>query len=179
MKTFHTGEDESETSLLFGQRVSKSDSRCEAYGTIDEAVSALGVARQFCLPEVGDIIRSVQEDLFIVGAELATPPEHYSKLAENGKVVTPEMVRRLENIINDLQARFEMPKNFIIPGSDSTGSAILDLARTVIRRAERRVVYLHQQEIAINYDLIKYLNRLASLTFTLARYQQVLEKQCK
>ena len=177
MKTFNKKGDRGETSLLFGARVAKSDPRCEAYGTIDEAVSALGLARQFCKPEVKDIILSLQKDLFLVGAELATPAEHYSKLVKKRKTITSEMVQSLENLIDDFEAKVKMPEAFVIPGGVSAGSAALDVARPIIRRAERRVVSLKQAGTAINDEILKYLNRLADLVFTLARYQEAEEKK--
>ena len=172
MKTFNKKGDGGETSLLYGDRVAKSDPRCEAYGTIDEAVSALGLARHFCRSEVKDIILSLQRELFVVGAELATPAEHYSKLNVRQNVVTMEMVQRLEDVINDFEAKVKMPEAFIIPGGASAGSAALDVARTVIRRAERRVVALKEIGMIENDEMLKYINRLADLVFTLARYEE-------
>ena len=176
MQTFNNKGDKGETSLLYGDRVPKSDLRCEAYGTIDEVVSALGLARQFCQPEINDIIFSVQEELFVIGAELATPAEHYSKLVKKHSIITAEMVQRLENLIVDFETRVTMPTAFIIPGGASAGSAALDLARAIIRRAERRVVHLKQAGIAVNEEIMSYLNRLADLIFTLARYQETQER---
>ncbi len=171
MKTFNKKGDSGETSLLFGDRVAKSDPRCEAYGTIDEAVSFLGLARHFCRPEVKDVIFSLQQELFVVGAELATPTEHYTRLVKKGKTVTTEMVQRLEGLIDQFEAKVKMPKAFIIPGGSSVGSAALDVSRTVIRRAERRVVTLKEAGLVKNAEVLKYLNRLADLIFTLARYE--------
>ena len=171
MKTFNKKGDGGETSLLYGARVAKSDPRCEAYGTIDEAVSALGLARSFCSSEVKDIILSLQKDLFVIGAELATPSEHYSKIAEKKNIVTADMVQRVENLIDELEAKIKMPKSFIIPGGSSSGSAALDVARTIIRRTERRVVSLQRAGAVTNEEILKYLNRLADLVFTLARYE--------
>ena len=170
MKTFNKRGDRGETSLLYGVRVAKSDARCEAYGAIDEAVSALGLARSFCQPEVKDIVFSLQQDLFVAGAELATPLERYPE-SQKSKVVKPEMVQRLEGLINDFEARVDMPREFIIPGA-CVSSAALDVARTVIRRAERRAVVLKQAGQLANEEVLRYLNRLADLVFTLARYQE-------
>lgn len=175
MRTFNKKGDGGETSLLYGDRVAKSDSRCEAYGTIDEAVSALGLARHFCRPEVRDIVLSLQQDLFVVGAELATPAEYYSKLVTKHNIVTSEMVQRLENLIGDFEAKVKMPESFVIPGGASAGSAALDVARTVIRRAERRVVALKEAGMVRNDEVLKYLNRLSDLVFTLARYEEGIE----
>jgi cob(I)alamin adenosyltransferase len=176
LKTFNKKGDKGETSLLFGTRVPKSDLRCEAYGTIDEVVSALGLARHFCEQDVNDIILGVQKELFIVGAELATPAEHYHKLAEKGNVVTSQMVQSLEGLIDQFEARVTMPNAFIIPGGVSTGSAALDVARTIIRRAERRIVQLKDSGVAVNEEIMRYINRLADLVFTLARYQETRER---
>ena len=175
MRTFNKKGDGGETSLLYGARVDKSDPRCEAYGTIDEAVSALGLARHFCRPEARDIVLSLQQDLFVVGAELATPVEHYSKLVMKQNIVTLEMVQRLENLIDNFEAKVKMPEAFVIPGGASAGSATLDVARTVIRRAERRVVALNKAGLVKNDEVLKYLNRLSDLVFTLARYEEGIE----
>jgi len=163
--------DKGETSLLYGVRVAKSDLRCEAYGTIDEAVSALGLARSFCQPEVKDVVFSLQQDLFVIGAELATPQERYPELVAKGKVVKPEMVQRLEDLIDDFEAKVDMPREFIIPGA-CVSSAALDVARTVLRRAERRTVALKEAGQLMNEEILKYLNRLSDLVFTLARYEE-------
>lgn len=171
MKTFNKKGDGGETSLLYGTRVAKSDDRCEAYGTIDEAVSLLGLAKNFCQPEVKDILSSLQRDLFIIGTELATPQEHYAKLETKGKVVRPEMVQRLEDLIDEFEAKIDMPREFIIPGA-CMSSAALDVARAVIRRAERRVVAFKYSGQFTNEEAMKYLNRLADLVFTLARYEE-------
>lgn len=170
MKTFNKRGDKGETSLLYGGRVAKSHPRCEAYGTIDEAVSALGLARALTTKErVSDIIYTLQQDLFIVGAELATADHH--KLEARNRVVTAEMVERLESLIDAFEQEMEMPKLFVIPGN-SPSSAALDLARTIIRRAERRVVALKHENKVPNERVLEYLNRLADLIFTLARYEE-------
>ncbi len=175
MKTFNKKGDRGETSLLFGKRVSKADLHCEAYGTIDEAVSALGIARNMVTRDrTKTIILRVQKELFTVGAELATTPEDYERLASTFKPVTVKMSMELEKIIDELEAETEMPKAFIIPGS-TTGSALIDLARAIVRRAERRVVTLREQGEIKNEAVSPYLNRLADLLFTLARYEETAE----
>ena len=171
MKTFNKKGDEGETSLLYGARVAKCNVRCEAYGTIDEAVSMLGLAKSFCQPQIKDIVSDLQRDLFVVGTELATQNEHYSKLVTKGRVLKPEMVQRLEELIDYFEAKVDMPREFITPGA-SMSSATLDVARTVIRRAERRAVALKQAGQLMNEGVLEYLNRLADLVFTLARYQE-------
>ena len=172
MKTFNKRGDQGETSLLYGVRVAKSDARPEAYGTIDEAVSTLGLARSWAQKRSQEIIYSLQRELFIVGAELATTAEHYEKLVSKGNVVTPKMVQHLEDLIDELEAEVEMPKAFIIPGG-CPSSAALDMARAIVRRAERRAVSLRQANSLPNKEVLKYLNRMADLIFTLARYEEV------
>lgn len=172
MKFFNKRGDQGETSLLYGGRVPKCDPRCEAYGTIDEAVSALGLARALSQKErTRDILHRIQEELFIVGAELATAADDYDKLTARHQVVTEEMVNRLEGLIDDFEAEMEMPKKFIIPGA-SPSSAALDLARTIIRRAERRAAELRNNGMVPNERVLHYLNRLADLAFTVARYEE-------
>jgi cob(I)alamin adenosyltransferase len=171
VKTFNKKGDGGETSLLYGQRVAKCNDRCEVYGTIDEAVSMLGLAKNFCCLEVKDIVSSLQRDLFVIGAETATPEEHYPQLVAKGKVITPEMVQRLEDLIDTFEAKVDMPREFIIPGA-CLSSAALDVARTVIRRAERRAVALREAGQLVSEEVLKYLNRLSDLVFTLARYQE-------
>jgi len=173
VKTFNKKGDRGETSLLFGRRVSKSDLRCEAYGTIDEAISALGIARNLITKnKVKDIIFKVQRELFAINTELATKPEDYEKLTLSFTPVTDKMVKGLEDIIVELEAETEMPKSFIIPGSKNLGGAWIDLSRAIIRRAERRVVELKKQNKIKNEALLRYLNRLADLLFALARYEE-------
>ena len=173
MRTFNKKGDKGNTSLLYGVTVAKSDPRCEAYGTIDEAVSVLGLARNFTHRRVQEIILSIQKDLFITAAELATPSEHRHKSVPERSVVTGDMVQHLEILINQLEEEINMPQAFIIPG-ETPGSAYLDLARTIIRRAERRVISLTQElpDENINEEILKYLNRLADLVFTLARFEE-------
>ena len=163
--------DQGETGLLYGGRVSKTDPRCEAYGTTDEAISTLGLARSLSRDaRVQEIAKQLQRELFTVGAELATDAAEYEKLKKHFSVVTPDMVERLEGLIDELKAEVPLPPVFIIPGS-SPASAALDVARSVLRRAERRVVALKEQGLLLNTDVLRYLNRLSDLLFMLARYE--------
>jgi cob(I)alamin adenosyltransferase len=172
MKTFNKRGDGGETSLLYGVRVAKNDPHCEAYGTVDEANSALGLARALSQNKrIQGILFQVQQDLFTLSAELATPKERYAEFVQKHRGVSQEMVHQLEDIITELENEIEMPHSFIIPGS-TVSPAALDLARTIIRRAERRVVDLKEMEQVANEELPKYLNRLADLIFTLARYEE-------
>ena len=163
--------DDGETGLLYGGRIPKSDPRTEAYGTTDEAVSALGLARALSAdPDVQSIVKRLQRELFVVGAELATDRAEYANLHRHFSVVTPEMTAALERDIDRLGADVNLPRSFIIPGA-SPASAALDLARSTIRRAERRVVQMHADDMIENPELIRYLNRASDLIFMLARYE--------
>ena len=172
MKIFNKRGDTGETSLLFGRRVAKSDLHCEAYGTIDEAVSSLGIARNLVTKDkVKEIILKVQKELFAVNAELATKLEDYERLTSNFTPITAKMANELEEIIDEMETEIEMPKSFIIPGSNM-GSASLDLSRAIVRRAERRVVTLGERDELRSDAILQYLNRLADLLFILARYEE-------
>ena len=166
--------DEGQTGLFGGQRISKSDPRPEAYGTLDEACSVLGVARAATQDEeLRAVIHNIQEDLFLLGAELATAPEDRRRFGVNQ--ILPEHTARLEALIDQRLAKIDLPRAFIIPGSSSYIPALLDWARAVIRRAERRIVQLREAHLLDNPEVLKYVNRLADLLFVLARYQEAVE----
>ena len=158
------------TGLLGEQRVPKYDPRPDTFGTVDEATSALGLARAASTdPKVKDIIYQVQQELYLLMGELATPPENYEKM---GLRMTIEHVQRLEQVEESLKQEVEIPNKFIIPG-DSLAGAALDLARTIIRRAERMAVKLLHDGVIQNGEVVRYLNRLSDLIFILARYIEV------
>jgi len=158
------------TGLLGEQRVPKYDPRPDTFGTVDEATSALGLARALSNnTKAKQIIYQVQQELYLLMGELATPPENYEKM---GLRMTHEHVQRLEQIENELKAEVEIPNKFIIPG-DSPDGAALDLARTIIRRAERMAVKLLHDGVIQNGEVVRYLNRLSDLIFILARYLEV------
>ncbi len=161
------GGDTGYTSLLGDQRVPKYDPRPEAFGTVDEATSALGLARATTTNETAKaIILQTQQDLYTLMAELATQPENREAV---GVRITEERVRWLEDTENELKAEVTIPNKFIIPG-DTVDGAALDLARTVIRRAERLTARLtHEGELG-ETQALRYLNRLSDLVFILARY---------
>lgn len=166
--------DEGQTSLFGGQRISKSDPRPEAYGTLDEVCSVLGVVRAVAQDaDLERVIHSVQEDLFLLGAELATAPEDRARFSV--QQITPKHTTRLESLIDERLTKIELPRAFIIPGSSSYIPALLDWTRAVARRAERRVVELREAGFLDNPEVLKYLNRLADLLFVLARYQEAVE----
>ena len=163
--------DGGETDLLYGGRVSKTDPRTEAGGAVDEAVSALGLARALSgEPLVRSVVDGLQRALFTVGAELATDREHHDKLAQHFKAVSAEMTQALEAHIETLAAEVELPPSFIVPGA-SPASAALDVARSVLRRAERRTVALQERKMLANPEVLRYLNRASDLVFLLARYE--------
>ena len=171
MKLYTRKGDEGESSLLFGGRISKADPRCDAYGSIDEAVSAMGLGRSLCNnQEIKNILLTIQREMFIVGSELATGPSEYNKLKQNFSVVTTDMVTALENLIDEISSQVELPPEFIVPGA-SPGSSAIDIARTLVRKAERRVVALNSQQKIQNPEILRYLNRLSDLLFILARFE--------
>ena len=158
------------TGLLGEQRVPKYDPRPDTFGTVDEATSALGLARAMTSDQrVKEIIYSIQQELYLLMGELATPPENYEKM---GLRMTSEHVQRLEKIEEELKTEVEIPNKFIIPGDTPDGAA-LDLARTIIRRAERMAVKLLHDGVIQNDEVVRYLNRLSDLIFILARYREV------
>jgi cob(I)alamin adenosyltransferase len=166
--------DKGETSLLGGQRVPKYDLRPDTYGTLDEASSALGVARAATgIQKIKEIILSVQKDLLIVGTELSTLAEDYGKLS---RTINESDVNRIEKLIDDLQEAFEMKKEFIYPG-ESVVSAQIDVGRTIVRRAERKAARMKGEGLILNEMINRYLNRLADLLFTLARFEEATAKQ--
>jgi cob(I)alamin adenosyltransferase len=163
------------TSLMGGQRVPKSDPRPDTYGTLDEASSALGVARAGSTrPQTKKIIFAVQKDLLLLGAELATVADDLKKYPYQ---ITSQHVERLEKFIEDLQGDVQLKKEFIFPGG-TIGSAAIDLARAIVRRAERKAVRLFQEKIITNGEILRFLNRLADLLFTLARYEENQKESC-
>ncbi len=161
------GGDTGYTSLLGEQRVPKYDPRPETFGTVDEATSALGLARATTTDEKAKaIILQAQQDLYMLMAELATPPENREAV---GVRITEERVRWLEDMENELKAEVAIPNKFIIPG-DTLEGATLDLARTIIRRAERLTTRLTHDGALGETHALRYLNRLSDLIFILARY---------
>ncbi len=166
--------DDGTTSLWYGGRVPKHHGRTDAYGTLDEACSQLGVARANCGADeelAADILR-LQDDLFIAGAELATAPEASERLEDGISRVTAEMVAEIEARIDRYMAEVVLPPKFVIPGGNQL-SAQLDVARTVIRRAERRVAALVEQGEIASETLLHLLNRASDYAYAMARYADV------
>jgi len=180
--------DDGTTGLLFGgDRVRKDDLRTEAYGTLDEAVAALGLARAelrvkaeygVLSPRFGglaDLILRLQRELFVAGAELATNPDAREKQRDGETRVSAPMLEALEATLREMEGAIELPREFVVPG-ETRVSATLELARTVVRRAERRAVTLAAEDPAIAAGhLLSYLNRLADLLWILARVAEQAE----
>lgn len=170
MKVYTKRGDDGTTGLLYGGRVDKDDLRTEAYGTVDETCSALGLAR--CeLAADGSLhttILRIQRELFVLGAQLATAAEHWDRLEVGVSRVDDAMVDGLEELIDAAVARHPLPREFVVPGG-TRAAAALDLARTVCRRAERHVVALNRQGGLGDTAPLRYLNRCADLLYVLAR----------
>lgn len=169
MKIYTKTGDKGETSLFGGKRVWKDDLRISAYGTVDELNAVLGMAvTELINVELIEVIKNIQNNLFTVGSDLATPLDK-----ENKNFVIPRIdenfVVQLECLIDKYDSQLPELKNFILPGG-LKGSAILHHARTVCRRAEREVVALSKKDL-INHEIEVYLNRLSDLLFILARFE--------
>lgn len=161
--------DKGETGLLSGERVSKTDRRVDAYGTLDELISHLGMARSLKpMPEVFLSLKTIQLDLFRLGSELAS-----TKLDPRWKVVpiNASDIEQLEIWVNRFEPELDLPKAFVLPGGSPCSSA-LDVARTVARRLERKMCALEEKKIYHNKEALKYINRLSDLLFIFARYEQ-------
>jgi cob(I)alamin adenosyltransferase len=164
--------DDGTTTLWYGGRVAKTDPRTEAYGSIDEANSALGVARSLCGEKQADLsadLLRLQRELFVAGAELATAPEAADRLEDGVSRITEEMAGELETLIDRYMDQVDLPPQFVIPGGTEL-SAALDIARSAIRRAERRVVALKEAGELASPAVLHFLNRASDLAFAMARY---------
>jgi cob(I)alamin adenosyltransferase len=174
--SFYTRSGDDGYSGLLGEgRVPKEDPRLEAVGAVDEANAALGVARALAkAPESADLLLQVQRDLYGLMAELAATPENAARF----RVIDAERVAWLEAQVDAVTAQVEVPKEFIVPGDTAEG-AFLDLARTVVRRAERRVAELVHVGGLENRELLRYLNRLSSLCFVLELREHALARESR
>ena len=166
--------DDGTTSLWYGGRIPKHHGRTEAYGTLDEACAHLGVARALCGSdeELAAAILRLQDDIFIAGAELATAPEAAGRLEDGVSRTTEAMVAELEALIDRYMSEVELPPQFVIPGGNQL-SAQLDVARTVVRRAERRISELAEAGELASETVIHFVNRASDLVFAMARYADV------
>ncbi|HEY3164333.1 MAG TPA: cob(I)yrinic acid a,c-diamide adenosyltransferase [Candidatus Limnocylindrales bacterium] len=178
--------DDGTTGLLFGgERIAKDDLRTEAYGTIDEAVAALGLARAelgrrddgpiaIAAGDLGGILLRIQRELFVAAAELATQPAAWDRQVEGVSRVSAAMVDDLESLLRAVESGVKMPTEFVVPG-ETVVSAALEVARTIVRRAERRAVTLGSDGLIPGPHLLPYLNRLADLLWVLARAAEQAE----
>ena len=164
--------DDGTTGLLFGGRVAKDHPAPTACGDVDEAQAAIGLARAVAgsgdaNAELGGLLVRLERDLWVLMAELATAAENRPKLVAGRTLVTAEMVSALEPLIDDVTGRFPAPREFVLPGQTPL-SAALDLARAVVRRAERSAL----AAAAAGSHVVPYLNRLSDLLWALARWQE-------
>jgi cob(I)alamin adenosyltransferase len=177
MKIYTRKGDDGTTGLYYGGRVRKDDPAPAAYGDVDEAQAAMGLARAEARAggdmvgggiggELDEMLIALERDLWVLMADLATDEGNRSKLVDGSTRVTEAMVTRLEGCIDDVSARFEMPREFVVPGQNRV-SALLDVARTVVRRAERTSL----RAAADGSMVVHYLNRLSDLLWAMARWQ--------
>lgn len=169
MKIYTRTGDDGTTGLLYGGRVAKDDPVIEANGVIDEAQAALGLARAEVERggEVDELLIGLERDIYVLMAEVATAPANRRKLVPGQTLATPEMVVRLEELIDELTDRFPPITEFVLPGGNRV-SAALDLARTTVRRAERRALHAVAEDSLVG----PFLNRLSDLLWTMARWQE-------
>lgn len=169
MKIYTRAGDDGTTGLYFGGRIAKSAEPIEVNGAVDEAQATLGWARSLCErgSRIDELLITLERDLWILMAEVATLPENRHKLVADKSLVTSAMIERLEREIDALSAEFEVPKEFLVPGENQL-SAALDVARTVVRRAERMSVRYVLADSLVN----PYLNRLSDLVWTMARWAE-------
>lgn len=167
VKVYTRKGDDGTTGLLYGGRVAKDAPQPTAYGSCDELQAFLGLARAEADDELGAVLVGVERDLWVLMGELATDPSKRDRLEPGATLVTEAMVTHLEQVIDDVSERFDPPTEFVVPGESRVG-ALLDVARTVARRAERDALGAAVPGSAV----VPYLNRLSDLLWTLARWQE-------
>ncbi|MCC5948583.1 MAG: cob(I)yrinic acid a,c-diamide adenosyltransferase [Nitriliruptoraceae bacterium] len=168
MKVYTKAGDDGTTGLLYGGRVDKHDLRTTAYGTVDETVSALGMARAELDGDAHDRVLEVQRELFVVAAQLATRADHWERLEIGISRVGAGMVDALDARIDACVERHPLPNHFVVPGGNRAAAA-LDLARTICRRAERYTVAMDRAGLLPDDAPVRYLNRCADYLYVLAR----------
>lgn len=170
MRIYTRRGDDGTTALHHGGRLKKDDPTVAAYGTVDEAQSFLGLARAEAGrgSDLDQLLVRLERELWVLMADLATGAEHRDRLEAGRSLVTADMVTALERLIDDLGARTTMPAEFVVPGQNRP-SALLDVARTVVRRAERLSLAVAPEDSQV----VPYLNRLSDLLWTMARWQEV------
>lgn len=168
MKIYTRKGDDGTTGLLYGGRVAKDSPQPVAYGEVDEAQAVLGLARAEAEPggELDGMLIELERDLYVLMAELATSVDHRDRLTPGTNLVTEDMVTALEGRIDAVSERFDLPTEFVVPGENRV-AATLDLARTVVRRAERHAL----SAAAPGSQVVPYLNRLSDLLWAVARWQ--------
>ena len=176
MKIYTKTGDKGDTGLIDGSRISKSDLRIIAYGEVDEANSHIGliissIEKNSIFDDVRKILLSVQQDLFVLGAELANP----NTLKNDNMLVKREMISTIEEYIDNFESELAPITYFILPGG-SIESSLLHICRTVVRRAEISAVALAKEQ-KINQEILTYLNRISDLFFVLARVTNKRQKQ--
>ena len=176
MKIYTKTGDKGDTGLIDGSRISKSDLRIIAYGEVDEANSHIGliisnIEKNSIFDDVKKILLDVQQDLFVLGAELANP----NTLKDDNMLVKREMTSTIEKYIDNFESELAPISNFILPGG-SIESSLLHICRTVVRRAETSAVALAKEQ-KINQEILTYLNRISDLFFVLARVTNKRQKR--
>jgi cob(I)alamin adenosyltransferase len=176
LKIYTKTGDKGDTGLIDGSRISKSDLRIIAYGEVDEANSHIGLIisnfeKNSIFDDVKKILLNVQQDLFVLGAELANP----NTLKDDNMLVKREMTSTIEKYIDNFDSELAPISNFILPGG-SIESSLLHICRTVVRRAETSAVALAKEQI-INQEILTYLNRISDLFFVLARVTNKRQKR--
>lgn len=176
MKIYTRTGDKGDTGLIDGSRISKSDLRIIAYGVVDEANSHIGliisnIEKNSIFDDVKQILLNVQQDLFVLGAELANP----NTLKDDNMLVKREMISTIEKYIDNFESELAPLSNFILPGG-SIESSLLHICRTVVRRAETSAVALAKEQ-NINQEILIYLNRISDLFFVLARVTNKRQKR--
>ncbi|PWI47220.1 ATP:cob(I)alamin adenosyltransferase [Candidatus Heimdallarchaeota archaeon B3_Heim] len=160
--------------MLTGERIEKIDPRIEAYGTVDELITSLGVSKVFSKPLLSEFIHKIQQHLFMIAAELATPIHHFEEkndLLKGIKRTTSEDVIELETIADELTDQLPPIKNFVIPGGTKS-AAFIHQSRTICRRAERHIIrFMNLEEV--NPEILRYINRLSDLLFVFSRFANV------
>jgi len=169
--------DDGTTALIYGQRVPKTHPRVEAYGTVDELNAALGLARASAEHDfVRGNLLAIQKDLIVLMGEVGVATEDLPRYLKDGySVVTPETTARLDALVREIEAQNVSSKGWTTPGATPSGAA-LDLARTICRRAERRVCALRESGELRNAEIVIYLNRLGDLLWLFARWVETKAK---
>lgn len=169
MKIYTRAGDKGQTGLLHGEKVSKDSVLPEAYGSVDEAQAILGLVRTECgdNKDLEDKIIHIERDLYVLMAELATDYSKRDTLEPGKSKVDQKMITFLEDFIDEITSNFEMPKEFVLPGQNRI-SALIDISRTVVRRAERRAIACDIEDSLA----VAYLNRLSDLLWAMARWQE-------